>query len=182
MPGTADFPGLALFTCPLAGDLLGSAPIYGTLVAYSGGLDTSVLLLWLKETYKPKSSPTAPMSVRATNSTDWRRKPSPPALRNTSSATCANIRRRLHLPDDPGRRDLRGPLPAWHLDRPPVHHPGMMEVAPAEGADAIAHGATGKGNDQVRFELTAAALAPRSSASPRGVTPTSASNFPAGPK
>jgi argininosuccinate synthase len=36
----------------------------------------------------------------------------------------------------------------------------MVEIARAEGADAVAHGATGKGNDQVRFELTAAALAP----------------------
>src|SRR5207244_1412875 len=37
----------------------------------------------------------------------------------------------------------------------------MIEIARAEKADAIAHGATGKGNDQVRFELTAAALAPK---------------------
>src|SRR5438309_11846230 len=36
----------------------------------------------------------------------------------------------------------------------------MVEIARVEGADAVAHGATGKGNDQVRFELTAAALAP----------------------
>ena len=36
----------------------------------------------------------------------------------------------------------------------------MVEIAKAEKADAVAHGATGKGNDQVRFELTAAALAP----------------------
>src|SRR5436305_11991408 len=36
----------------------------------------------------------------------------------------------------------------------------MVEIARAENADAIAHGATGKGNDQVRFELAAAALAP----------------------
>src|SRR5438046_9661318 len=36
----------------------------------------------------------------------------------------------------------------------------MVEIARAESADAIAHGAVGKGNDQVRFELTAAALAP----------------------
>ena len=36
----------------------------------------------------------------------------------------------------------------------------MVEIARQEKADAIAHGATGKGNDQVRFELTAAALAP----------------------
>ena len=37
----------------------------------------------------------------------------------------------------------------------------MVEIAKSEGAEAVAHGATGKGNDQVRFELTAAALAPR---------------------
>ena len=36
----------------------------------------------------------------------------------------------------------------------------LVEIALDEGAQAIAHGATGKGNDQVRFELTAAALAP----------------------
>jgi argininosuccinate synthase len=46
----------------------------------------------------------------------------------------------------------------------------MVEIAKAEKADAIAHGATGKGNDQVRFELTAAALAPDSTSSPRGAT------------
>jgi argininosuccinate synthase len=47
----------------------------------------------------------------------------------------------------------------------------MIEIARREKADAIAHGATGKGNDQVRFELTAAALAPELRSSPRGGTP-----------
>ena len=42
----------------------------------------------------------------------------------------------------------------------PLIAKGMIEIARKEKADAIAHGATGKGNDQVRFELTAAALAP----------------------
>ena len=42
----------------------------------------------------------------------------------------------------------------------PLIAKGMIEVARKEKADALAHGATGKGNDQVRFELTAAALAP----------------------
>src|SRR5690606_40762328 len=42
------------------------------------------------------------------------------------------------------------PLPSWK----------MVEIAEAEGADAVAHGATGKGNDQVRFELSAYALKP----------------------
>ncbi|MBW2508811.1 MAG: argininosuccinate synthase, partial [Deltaproteobacteria bacterium] len=43
----------------------------------------------------------------------------------------------------------------------PVIAKAMMDVAKAEGADAISHGATGKGNDQVRFELTAMAIDPR---------------------
>jgi argininosuccinate synthase len=43
----------------------------------------------------------------------------------------------------------------------PVIAKAMMDVAEAEGADAISHGATGKGNDQVRFELTAMAIDPR---------------------
>ncbi|HEX7260869.1 MAG TPA: argininosuccinate synthase, partial [Luteolibacter sp.] len=45
------------------------------------------------------------------------------------------------------------------IARPCITH-DMIKIALAEGADAIAHGATGKGNDQVRFELSAAALAP----------------------
>src|SRR5207237_8205360 len=42
----------------------------------------------------------------------------------------------------------------------PLIAKGMIEIARKEKADALAHGATGKGNDQVRFELTAASLAP----------------------
>jgi PAS domain S-box-containing protein len=54
----------------------------------------------------------------------------------------------------------------------------MVEIARAEKADAVAHGATGKGNDQVRFELTAAALAPELRSSRRGGRSVSASNSP----
>jgi argininosuccinate synthase len=50
-------------------------------------------------------------------------------------------------------------LPRTSIARPCIAK-RMVEIAKAEGADAIAHGATGKGNDQVRFELTSAALAP----------------------
>src|SRR5438128_1464797 len=53
------------------------------------------------------------------------------------------------------RRARRG----FEADRPLIAK-RMVEIALAENADAIAHGATGKGNDQVRFELAAAALAP----------------------
>ena len=59
----------------------------------------------------------------------------------------------------------------------------MIEIARKEKADAIAHGATGKGNDQVRFELTAAALAPGSAGDrPLARCVASATSSPAGPR
>ena len=58
----------------------------------------------------------------------------------------------------------------------------MIEIARAEKADAIAHGATGKGNDQVRFELTAAALAPELQVIAPWRDAPSATNSPAAPR
>jgi argininosuccinate synthase len=49
---------------------------------------------------------------------------------------------------------------ARHLDRPPLIAQRQIEIAEEVGADAVAHGATGKGNDQVRFELAYYALKP----------------------
>ena len=63
-----------------------------------------------------------------------------------------------------GRRCRRKPstrgVPSRHLDRPADHRQESDRVAEKEGADAVCHGATGKGNDQVRFELTFKALMP----------------------
>ena len=57
--------------------------------------------------------------------------------------------------------DVRGSVPAGHLLCAPHASPSaLVEIAKKEGADAICHGCTGKGNDQVRFELTIKALAP----------------------
>ena len=54
-----------------------------------------------------------------------------------------------------------GPVLPRHFDCPSAQSPcAWWKFARAEKADAVAHGATGQGNDQVRFELTAAALAP----------------------
>ena len=71
-----------------------------------------------------------------------------------------NSPRDFIYPDDPRRGDLRGPILSRHQHRAPAHRQAHGRNRPKEKADAIAHGATGKGNDQVRFELTAAALAP----------------------
>ena len=64
----------------------------------------------------------------------------------------------------------------------PLIAKGMIDIAKKEKADAIAHGATGKGNDQVRFELTAAALAPDLQVIAPWRDARFAPNFPAGRK
>ena len=70
----------------------------------------------------------------------------------------------LRIPLEAGalRRSLRAQIPARHPRSPgPCWQKKQVEVALATGCDAVAHGCTGKGNDQVRFELTYKALAPQ---------------------
>ena len=67
---------------------------------------------------------------------------------------------RLRGPGDQGQRPLRRRLPALHGARPAADRPARRRVRPRAGCDTIAHGCTGKGNDQVRIEATVATLAP----------------------
>ena len=67
--------------------------------------------------------------------------------------------RKLHLPHPEVRRQVRG-LSAGHLVCRPCIAKALADIAIQEGADAICHGCTGKGNDQVRFELTLKAFCP----------------------
>src|SRR6202163_3361916 len=131
------------------------------VVAYSGGLDTSVILKWIKETYAAEVI-----------------------------AFCADIGQEEELEGVEGKALRTGATKCYVDDLQeefardfifpmfqasalyenqyflgtsiarPLIAKRMVEIARAENAEAIAHGATGKGNDQVRFELTAAALAP----------------------
>jgi len=131
------------------------------VVAYSGGLDTSILLTWLKETYNAEII-----------------------------AFCADIGQEEEL-DGLDKRAIRTGASKCYIDdlteefardfiypmiranalyenqyflgtsiARPLIAKRQVEIARKEKADAVAHGATGKGNDQVRFELTFAALAP----------------------
>jgi argininosuccinate synthase len=70
------------------------------------------------------------------------------------------IRARFRLPDDARQRPLRGRLSARHLDRPPADLQAPGRDRARDRRRCGRHGATGKGNDQVRFELSAYALAP----------------------
>lgn len=131
------------------------------VLAYSGGLDTSVLLSWIKEKYD------AEMIAFCANIGQEEE------LRGLEAKAKRTGASKIYIDDlqEEFARDFIFPLIragaiyegqyflGTSIARPLIAK-RMVEIANAEEADAIAHGATGKGNDQVRFELTAAALAP----------------------
>lgn len=131
------------------------------VLAYSGGLDTSVILKWLKETYDAEI-----IAFTA----DIGQKDELDGLEEKALATGAS---KVYIDDlrDEFAKDFIYPmfqagamyegqyLLGTSIARPLIAK-RMVDIAIAEGATAIAHGATGKGNDQVRFELNAAALTP----------------------
>ena len=131
------------------------------VLAYSGGLDTSVLLLWLKEKYNAEV---------VAFCADIGQEEELKGLDKKAMKTGAS---KLYIDDlsEEFARDFIFPMIqagaiyegqyflGTSIARPLIAK-RMIEIARKEKADAIAHGATGKGNDQVRFELTAAALAP----------------------
>ena len=132
------------------------------VLAYSGGLDTSVILPWLKDRYPGvrlvafacelgQGSELAGVEEKARKSgadevivTDLRRE--------FAEQYCFPMLRAHAVYE----RDY---LLGTSIARPLIAK-AQVEVAKQTGADAVAHGATGKGNDQVRFELTYMALAP----------------------
>lgn len=132
------------------------------VVAYSGGLDTSVILKWLKDTYSAEVIAYCADVGQAEELDGLEAK----ALR-TGASKCfigdlkETFARDFIFPMFRANALYEGRyLLGTSIARPCIAQ-GMVDVALAENADAVAHGATGKGNDQVRFELTAAALAPR---------------------
>jgi argininosuccinate synthase len=131
------------------------------VLAYSGGLDTSVILRWLIETYGAEVIAFTADLGQGEELIPIRDK----AIRTGASAVHVADLRETFVRDFvfPVLRANAvyesGYLLGTSFARPLIAK-GQVEVAVREGADAVAHGATGKGNDQVRFELTYAALAP----------------------
>ncbi len=131
------------------------------VLAYSGGLDTSVILRWLKDNYQAEIIAFCADIGQEEELDGLEEK----AL-STGASKCVIEDLRAEF-----ARDFIFPMfqagaiyenqyfLGTSIARPLIAK-RMVEIARAEKADAIAHGATGKGNDQVRFELTAAALAP----------------------
>lgn len=132
------------------------------VLAYSGGLDTSVILRWLKDNYRANIVAFCADIGQEEELAGLEEK----ALK-TGASKCVIEDLREEF-----ARDFIFPMfqagaiyenqyfLGTSIARPLIAK-RMVEIALAEKADAIAHGATGKGNDQVRFELTAAALAPK---------------------
>src|ERR1700726_2776130 len=131
------------------------------VLAYSGGLDTSVILRWLKENYKAEIIAFCADIGQEEELAGLEEK----ALKTGASKCVIEDLREEFARDFIFPMFQAGALYenqyflGTSVARPLIAK-RMVEIAHAEKADAVAHGATGKGNDQVRFELTAAALAP----------------------
>lgn len=131
------------------------------VLAYSGGLDTSVILAWLREEYDAEVVAYTADVGQGEEVEAARAK----ALDTGAVDAVVGDLRESFVRDAvfPAVRAAAvyetGYLLGTSLARPIITR-GLVETALAHGADAIAHGATGKGNDQVRFELSTAALAP----------------------
>ncbi|MFT5469312.1 MAG: argininosuccinate synthase [Verrucomicrobiales bacterium] len=131
------------------------------VLAYSGGLDTSVLLKWLGQTYDAEV-----IAYCADVGQDEELDGLEEKALSTGASKCfigdlrEEFARDFIFPMFRANALYEGQYLLGTSIARPVIAKGMLDTVKAEGADAIAHGATGKGNDQVRFELSAAALAP----------------------
>lgn len=131
------------------------------VLAYSGGLDTSVILKWLIETYDCEVVAFAANLGQGEELEGLREK----GLKTGASKVYIEDLREEFVRDFifPMLRANAvyegGYLMGTSIARPIIAK-HQIEIARKEGADAVSHGATGKGNDQVRFELTYLALSP----------------------
>lgn len=131
------------------------------VLAYSGGLDTSIIIPWLKENYGyeviamaadlGQGEELAPLNEKAIKS-------------GASKLYIEDLQKEFVeefiWPTLKAGAIYEGKYLLGTSFARPLIAKRLVEIARAEGAEAIAHGATGKGNDQVRFELTVKALAP----------------------
>jgi argininosuccinate synthase len=131
------------------------------VLAYSGGLDTSIILRWLKENYQAEI-----VAFCADIGQEEELEGLEAKALSTGASKCIiedlreEFARDFIFPMMQAGAIYEGQYFLGTSIARPLIAKRMVEIARAEGADAIAHGATGKGKDQVRFELTAAALAP----------------------
>ena len=131
------------------------------VLAYSGGLDTSIIIPWLKENYNDPEIIAVSGDVGQNDELD--------GLEEKAIKTGAS---KLYIADLTDEMVDEVIIPSMKMGASyeqyllgtafarPIIARKMVEIAKAEGADAICHGCTGKGNDQVRFELAIKRFAP----------------------
>ena len=131
------------------------------VLAYSGGLDTSIIIPWLKENYNNPEIIAVAVDVGQNDELE--------GLEEKAKKTGAS---KLYIADLTDEMVDDVIIPSLKMGASyeqyllgtafarPIIAKRLVEIAKAEGADAIAHGCTGKGNDQVRFELTIKRFAP----------------------
>jgi argininosuccinate synthase len=131
------------------------------VLAYSGGLDTSVLLKWLQQTYDAEVVAYC-ADVGQEEELDGLEEKA--LATGASKCIIGDLREEFAsdfiFPMFQAGAIYEGQYFLGTSIARPVIAKGMIDVARAENCNTFAHGATGKGNDQVRFELTAASLAP----------------------
>ncbi|MBR4439498.1 MAG: argininosuccinate synthase [Clostridia bacterium] len=132
------------------------------VLAYSGGLDTSIIIPWLKENYNNCEVIAVSGNVGQGTELDGLEEK---AIKTGASKLYIEDLRKEFVEDyifptlKAGAVYEGDYLLGTSFARPSIAK-RIVEIAKAEGADAICHGCTGKGNDQVRFELTIKAFAP----------------------
>ena len=136
-------------------------PVRKVVLAYSGGLDTSVILAWLKEIYE--------CEIVAFTADIGQREELEPARAKAQKLGVSEIFvedlkeefvRDFVFPMFRANAIYEGEYLLGTSIARPLIGKRQIEIARATGADAVAHGATGKGNDQVRFEMAYYALQP----------------------
>ena len=141
------------------------------VLAYSGGLDTSIIIPWLKENYNNCEVIAVSGNVGQDDELD--------GLEEKAIKTGASKLYVLDLTDEYVDDFIIPTMKAGAIYEEyllgtstarPCIAKGLVEVAKKENADAICHGCTGKGNDQVRFELTIKHFAPEMPIMLRGVS------------
>jgi len=131
------------------------------VLAYSGGLDTSIILHWLKENYQAE---VIAFCADVGQEEELARLEAKALKTGATKCVIEDLReefaRNFIFPVFQAGAIYENQYFLGTSIARPLIAKRMVEIARAENAEAIAHGATGKGNDQVRFELAAAALAP----------------------
>ncbi len=140
---------------------MNKADIKKVVLAYSGGLDTSIIIPWLKENYNNCEVIAVSGNVGQSDELEGLEEK---AIKTGASKIYIEDLTDEFVDDYVIPTVMAGALYEEYMlgtsFARPVIAKRIVEIAKAEGADAICHGCTGKGNDQVRFELTIKAFAP----------------------